>query len=154
MEPILSKELNEKQISKEHQPWSCAHVCLLPLLFGMRENQKETKTQEKENENGQSWKSIQGRRWCGRSPICFSRCTCSRRYLPSMVSRTREGWTKGQGTVSNRLNEKWTMDLFGYKPSFWPFLIQFCYTRLCLPRNEGNIETALEMMAVFVANPG
>ena len=54
MEPILSKELNEKQISKEHQPWSCAHVCLLPLLFGMRENQKETKTQEKENEKGQS----------------------------------------------------------------------------------------------------
>ena len=54
---------------------------------------------------------------------------------------------------SNRLNEKWTIGLFGYKPSFWPFLIQFCYTRLCLPRNEGNIETALEMMAVFVDNP-
>ena len=115
------------------------------------------KQKQKENEKGQSWKSIQGRRWCGRSPICFSRCTCSRRCRPSMVSRTREGWTKGQGTVSlwsNRSNEKWTMDLFGYKPSFWPFLIQFCYTRLCLPRNEGNIETALEMMAVFVANPG
>ena len=53
-----------------------------------------------------------GQMWCGRFPICSSRCTCSRRCLPSMVSGTEKD-----------------MIYFIHTGVFWPFPSNKLYER-------------------------
>ena len=78
---------------------------LLATLFWDESNSKGNKNsgkgKQKHEETGRGRSSrggsSRGRRWCGRSPICSSRCTCSLRCPPLTVSRTRRGLDKKRG---------------------------------------------------------
>ena len=109
-------------IFKGYVPLSCSLDCL-PHLFGMNETQKENKNsgkgKEKHVETGRG-RSSRGRRWCGRCPTCSSRCTCSLRCPPSMVSRTGKDRTKSRKRV---FGDFWLWDEFTCSIRCLPFVV-------------------------------